>query len=209
MNIGIVPIGSIAAKKMAKQIVLVLVAIICVAYAPSVWTEEPEFLEEVLVQSVNGCGSWPIDHGDIATCEYAVLARRIISKLPAWRTEAATSCLVCEGSTCRPQSFTSHQTQQRNWCKRLFWTPRRIDKLRLTDEEAPELEVSFTYEISQRGRVENIQIFDLYGDWSEEKVHQVLAAGAKGTRYLPLTIDGVRYRIDDLDASYSLEGGVW
>jgi hypothetical protein len=183
--------------------------VVCIVNATSAWTEEPQFLEEVLVQSVNGCGNWPIDHGDVATCEYAVLAQHILSKIPVWRVDAVTGCLLCENNQCRPQSFTSEQKQQKDWCKKLFWTPRRIDKLRLTNEEAPELEVSFTYEISKQGRVESIQIYDLYGDWSEKVVQRALEVGAKGVRYLPLAIDGVQYPIVNLDASYSLEGGVW
>ena len=101
------------------------------------------------------------------------------------------------------------QTPEKDWCRKLFWTPRRINRLRLTSEEASALEVSFTFEISKQGRVKNIQIDDLYGDWSEQVVQRLLETGAQGVRYPPLSIDGARYSIVNLEASYSLEGGVW
>ena len=193
-------------RKLAEQIVPVVVL---ATFAINLWAEQPEILEEVLVQSVNGCGSWPIDHGDIATCDYAVLAQPIRSKVPKWRVDAVAGCLVCENNECRPRSFTSIQTPEEDWCRKLFWTPRHIDRLRLTSEEASALEVSFTFEISKQGKVKNIQIDDLYGDWSEQVVQRLLETGAQGVRYPPLSIDGARYSIVNLEASYSLEGGVW
>lgn len=166
--------------------------------------EDARLLEEVVVLGVSACGSWPVRHRDIVTCEYAELARETLPRIRELRPKLLDNCLDCAADSCQSAVNHSHSTLEARMCRRVYWTPSRVGKVAVPIEETEPLQVDFTYSISRSGRVDDIAVLDFEGNWSKSDVLKLLEQAAADVRYEPLVIDGTRRRIEDLNGMYVL-----
>jgi len=90
-------------------------------------------------------------------------------------------------------------------CKRLFWTPTRISSPPLYGQRVSPMRVSFTYKISTKGKVEDIEVVSFEGDIAEAELLQLIRGGAKRTRFEPLVIADMAYEIVGLRDAFVLD----
>lgn len=161
-------------------------------------------LEEVVVEGTRHCGTWPIKHESMATCEFAVLKPHVLPKILEMRPRLFSQCLSCSGTVCTPRHFLTEQQLEARLCQRLFWTPVRISgSMNATGNTKP-VGVSITYTISPAGRPENIEIRSLEGEMTQRAVLQLIRQGAARTRFEPLVIEETAYEIVGLVDSFVL-----
>jgi len=153
-----------------------------------------EVIEDVVVKGVNRCGSWPIQHERLRGCEYAVLKKEQLQSVLILRQEFFETCLICQGNRCIGKVWQDFRRKEKVLCKDLFWTPTRITKNVMSDRDSP-LRVSFTFKISTKGRVEDIEVVSLQGDIAEAEILRLIRDGARRTRFEPLVIADTTYEI--------------
>jgi len=128
--------------------------------------ERSKALEEVVLVGVSACGSWPVRHSDIVTCEYAELVPKTIPRVRDFRIKLLDNCLDCAAGSRQPRGNHSRSTVEARFCQRVFWTPSRVGKVSAPIAATEPLQVDFTYAISRSGRVDDIVILDFEGNWS-------------------------------------------
>ena len=171
----------------------------------TVMAQEARPIEEVVVQGLERCGSWPIDHREMSTCEFAVLDRGRISTVRELRSKLLSLCLSCTDRVCVRRQLPRDLQEEARLCRRVFWTPTRIRRMSRQSRNTHWLDVSFTYTLSARGRVEDVRLTSLEGEWSREEVRDLVVKGASRALYEPLVVEDVAYEIVDLRGRYVLE----
>jgi hypothetical protein len=162
-------------------------------------------MEEVLVLGIDDCGAWPIAHHLALVCYYAELKRNRLNQLRKLRAQKFVDCLVCKDSSCSLRELPREAKSEKLTCHRLFTTPKRLAKLRVHIEDSDLLIVDYRFDVSSRGRIENVQITYLDSDLSEETVQELLNEGVKKTRYEPLRFNGSTFELIDLEDGFILE----
>ena len=164
-------------------------------------------VEEVTVQAVAQCGSWPIAHIDIVGCEYAELKPEMLQGIRKNRAAYLTRCMRCENGTCVPRAWSRDQLTARNLCKRLFVTPIKVSsRSGGSSVSDASLFVRFSYVISRRGRVEDIHMDLLDSDLTDSQVYKLIENGARQVRFEPLKVEGQTVLIVGLQDGYMLTG---
>jgi hypothetical protein len=183
-----------------------------------------EVIEEIVVKGVHWCGSWPIQHTRLIGCDYVELDKKDLAIVLDLRPKLFSACLSCQGSRCITNVWPEGQTTQKLLCKTLFWTPTRVARFlnvgehsssnfggdnkertrSLTVYSSP-LRVSFTFTISTKGRVEDIEVDSFEGDITEEELLQLIERGATKTRYEPVVIEDMAYEIVGLKDAFKLD----
>ncbi len=90
-------------------------------------------------------------------------------------------------------------------CKRLFWTPTRISRSMIYGGRISPMRVSFTFKISTKGKVEDIEVVSFEGDIAEAELLQLIRDGAMKTRFEPLVIADMAYEIVGLRDAFILD----
>jgi len=164
-----------------------------------------EVVDEVVIKGVNRCGPWPIQHQDLSGCQYPELKSEDLRAVLDLRQELFGTCLNCQGNTCRGKAWRDDQLKEELVCKRNFWTARKISKTAYFGERISPLRVSFTFRISTKGRVKDIEIVSFAGDFTEATLLRLIKDGASKTRFEPLVIADIAYEIVGLRDSYVLD----
>jgi hypothetical protein len=162
-------------------------------------------MEEVLVLGVDDCGAWPVAHHLALVCYYAVLKQNRLNQFRKLRARKFVDCLVCKGPSCSLRELPSEAKSEKLICTRLFTTPKRLARLSVRDDDSELLIVDYRFDVSSRGRIENVQITYLDSDLSEEAVWELLNEGIKKTRYEPLRFNGSTFELIDLEDGFILE----
>ena len=171
-----------------------------------------EVIEEIVVKGVNRCGSWPIQHQRLIGCEYVELNKKDLAIVLDLRPKLFSACLSCQGSRCIANVWPEGKTTQELLCKRLFWTPTRVVRfmfgaersIPLREYSGP-LRVSFTFTISTKGRVEDIEVVSFEGDIAKEELLELIERGATKTRFEPVVVEDMAYEIVGLKDSFKLD----
>jgi len=166
-----------------------------------------EVIEEIVVKGVNRCGSWPIQHKRVRGCEYAVLKTEDLRMVLDLRQKFVETCLNCQGNRCIAKVWQEDRMTEMLLCKRLFWTPTRISRSVIFGERerSSPMSVSFTFRISTKGKIENIEVVSFEGDIAEAELLQLIRDGAMKTRYEPLVIADMAYEIAGLRDAFVLD----
>jgi len=171
-----------------------------------------EVIEEVVVKGVNRCGTWPIQHERLIGCEYVELSKEDLAIVLDLRPKLFLACLSCQGSRCIANEWPEGKTTQELLCKRLFWTPTRIVRFMFGAERSiPESEnsdpftVSFTFTISTKGRVEDIELVSFEGDIAENELLELIERGATKTRFEPVAVQDKVYEIVGIKDTFKLD----
>lgn len=172
-----------------------------------------EVVEELVVVGVGRCGSWPIQHQSLKGCEFAELEKKNLPMVLDMRPKLFSDCLVCEGNQCAAKAWPDDQIKEKLLCKRLFWTPTRVSTFmnpvsrygsiveyerKFGATHNSPWRVSYTFNISTEGRVEDIELISFDGDFEEEKLLQLIEDGAARTRFEPIVVAEVAYELVDL-----------
>ena len=90
-------------------------------------------------------------------------------------------------------------------CKRLFLTPTRISRSDFFGQFISPMRVSFTFRISTKGKVEDIEVVSFEGDIAESELLQLIRDGAMKTRFEPLVIADMAYEIVGVRNAFVLD----
>ncbi len=154
-----------------------------------------EVIDEIVVVGVNPCGSWPIEHYRLQGCEYVELRKEDLPMVLRSRQDFFSDCLKCLGSRCTMKAWPNDKTTEKLLCKRLFRTPTRIPRFMKSDALFSPFRVSFTYSISVKGKVEDIELVSFDGDIDEEELLRLIEGGAARTKFEPIVVAGVAYQL--------------
>lgn len=164
-----------------------------------------EVIEEVGVKGVNRCGSWPIQHQGLRGCEYAVLKREDLQTVLNLRPKFLETCLNCQGNRCNGKVWREDRMLEKLLCKRLFWTPTRILRPDFFSHRVSPMRVWFTFKISTKGKVEDIEVVSFEGNIAEAELLQLIRDGAKQTRFELLVIADMAYEVVGLHDAFVLD----
>jgi len=164
-----------------------------------------EVIGEIGVKGVHRCGSWPIQHQGLRGCEYAVLKREDLQTVLNLRQEFFQICLNCQGNRCIEKVWREDRMMEKLLCKRLFLTPTRISRPDFFGHRISPMRVWFTFKISSKGKVEDIEVVSFEGDIAEAELLQLIRDGAMQTRFEPLVIADMAYEIVDLHDAFVLD----
>jgi hypothetical protein len=164
-----------------------------------------EVIEEVVVRTVNRCGSWPIQHQSLRSCEYAVLKKENLGAVLNLRRELFEACLICQGNRCVGKVWSDDRVRERILCKRLFLTPARIIKSVISGQRTSPIRVSFTFKISTKGRIEDVEVVSFEGDIAEAELLQLIRDGAARARFEPVVIADLTYEIVGIRDAFVLD----
>ena len=133
------------------------------------------------------------------------LGKNITDKLELIREKTIDTCLKCEGDSCQMKIWPSNKKGDAMVCQRLFCTPQKIRKV--AGEEIPaditpgNSSIEFTYKITEKGKVRDVQITSVEGVMNEREAYRWVTGVTKRTVFLPLVINGKAYEITNLSAT--------
>ena len=154
-----------------------------------------EDIDEIVVFGVNQCGSWPIEHYRLKGCHYVELKKEDLPMVLRSRQEFFSDCLKCLGSRCAMKAWPEDNTTEELLCNRLFRTPTRVPRFMNPDALFSPFRVSFTFSISVKGKVEDIELVSFDGDIDEEELLRLIESGATRTRFEPIVVADVAYQL--------------
>ena len=133
------------------------------------------------------------------------LGKNLTGKLSSIRDRTVNTCLICEGNSCSMKIWPNNQKGDAMVCQRLFCTPQKIRKV--VGEEIPaditpgNSSIEFTYKITEKGKVRDVQITSVEGVMNEREAYRWVTGVTKRTVFLPLVINGKAYEITNLSAT--------
>ena len=154
-----------------------------------------EDIDEIVVVGVRRCGSWPIEHYRFKGCEYVELRKEELPMVLRSRQEFFSTCLICQGSRCIMKEWPEDKPTESILCKRLFRTPTRIPRFLESDDIFSPFTASFTFSISDKGKVEDIELISFDGDIDAEKLLSLIEGGAAKTRFEPIAVGDEAYEL--------------
>ena len=151
----------------------------------------------------------------------SALGESLDEKISALREKTFALCLKCEGNSCKmnifkPESDPDLEEKRLGataLCKRVFCTPKKIRKIQ--GEEIPadlpigKSRFEFSYKISEKGRVRNIEITSLEGVMNRREAYRWTTGLTKRVIYLPVRVNGKTYEITNLSAKEDVIWGVF
>ncbi len=155
-------------------------------------------------------------------CDFdSALGESLDEKISALREKTFALCLKCEGNSCKmnifkPESDPDLEEKRLGataLCKRVFCTPKKIRKIQ--GEEIPadlpigKSRFEFSYKISEKGRVRNIEITSLEGVMNRREAYRWTTGLTKRVIYLPVKINGKTYEISNLSTVLFVNTGVF
>jgi hypothetical protein len=152
-------------------------------------------IDEIVVVGVKRCGSWPIEHYRFKGCEYVELRKEELPTVLRSREEFFSTCLECQGSRCVMKDWPEHKPTESILCKRLFRTPTRVPRFLDSDDLFSPFTASFTFSISIKGKVEDIELVSLDGDIDNQELLRLIEDGAARTRFEPIVVADKAYKL--------------
>ena len=151
----------------------------------------------------------------------SALGEQLDERISTARQQYSSICLKCEGNSCKMNIFRSESDpdleQKRKKitasCKRIFCTPKKIRKIQ-GEEIQPDLPIGkskfeFSYKISQKGRVRDVEIISLEGVMNRRDAYRWTTGLTKRVIYLPVKLNGKTYEITNLSAVLFVNTGVF
>ena len=132
--------------------------------------------------------------------------------ISSYREKAFDTCLKCEGNSCKINAFAPKSPND-NICKHLFCKP--IKKRKIQGEEIPTdlttgfSKFEFSYKISAKGRVRDIEITSIQGVMNSRDAYRWTTGLTKRVIYLPLKLNGKTYEITNLSAVLFVNTGAF
>ena len=155
-------------------------------------------------------------------CDFdSALGEELDEKISALRERTFDLCLKCEGNSCkmnvfRPESDPDLEKKRLGataLCKRVFCTPKKFRKIQgeeiPADQPIGKSRFEFSYKISEKGRVRDIEITSLKGVMNRREAYRWTQVLTKRVIYLPVEVNGKTYEITNLSAALDVNWGVF
>ena len=149
------------------------------------------------------------------------LGEALDEKISDLRERTFALCLKCEGNSCKmnifsPESDPDLEEKRQGamaLCKRVFCTPKKIRKIQ--GEEIPadlpigKSRFEFSYKISEKGRVRDIEITSIEGVMNRREAYRWTTGLTKRVIYLPVRVNGKTYEITNLSSFLFVNTGAF
>ena len=149
------------------------------------------------------------------------LGEALDEKISTLRERTFALCLKCEDSSCKMNVFrpeTDPDLEKKRLgatalCKRVFCTPKKFRKIQgeeiPADQPIGKTSFEFTYKISEKGRIRDIEITSLEGVMNRRDAYRWTTVLTKRVIYLPVEVNGKTYEITNLSAALDVNWGVF
>ena len=140
-------------------------------------------------------------------CDHKVaMSADLLTKVIKHRDSAFDTCLSCNKGDCSMKNWSEENKQNEMICKRLFCTPIKVAKAYEVPGNSPTGKSSFDYmySISKKGKLTDINILKVEGEFNRKDALNYLNALTKRTRYEPLVNENKKYKITNLESSLSV-----
>lgn len=131
------------------------------------------------------------------SCPVQVIRKDQIKSIIERRQTTFKHCLSCSGDQCELRQWPEEGKDFAQACRLLFCTPTKMPGKMFMPDEVEEGGVFFTYGISAKGRIKDVQITDFMGI-SEKDARQLINNYFERRRYEPIVIDGKSYELVNL-----------
>ena len=141
------------------------------------------------------------------SCDHKVsMSDDLLSKVVKHRDSAFEICLSCTKGDCLMKAWPEEGRANETICQRLFCTPKKVSKGFEVPADTPRGKSSFsyTYSISKKGRLTDINILSVDGAYKRTDALKYLKSLTKKTQYEPLVYDNKKYQITNLTSSMSV-----
>ncbi|MDA7601364.1 hypothetical protein N8791_02350 [Gammaproteobacteria bacterium] len=141
------------------------------------------------------------------SCDHKVsMGSDLLSKVIKHRDSAFDTCLTCNKGDCTMKAWTAENKNNEMICKRLFCTPKKVNKGYEVPADTPRGKSSFSYSytISKKGKLTEINIESVDGAYKRKDALKFLKSLTKKTQYEPLVHEGKKYKITNLTSSMSV-----
>lgn len=141
------------------------------------------------------------------SCNHKVaMSEDLLAKVLKHRDSAFTTCLTCKKGDCSMKAWTEENKNNEMICKRLFCTPIRVAKAYEVPGDSPQGKSSFNYiySISKKGKLSDINILSVDGEFNRKDALKYLKALTKRTKYEPLVNGNKKYKITNLTSSMAV-----
>ena len=141
------------------------------------------------------------------SCDHKVsMSADLLSKVLKHRDSAFATCLSCTKGDCSMKTWSEEGRANEAICQRLFCTPKKVSKGYEVPADTPRGKSSFsyTYSISKKGRLTDINILSVDGSYNRNDALKFLQSLTKKTQYEPLVYDNKKYQITNLTSSMSV-----
>ena len=134
------------------------------------------------------------------------LPESLLEKVLKHRESAFNICLTCNGDDCSFKNELLSDEKSLNLCKRLFCTASFASRGFEMPGDSPRGKSYFkySYSISKKGIVEDINILDTTGAFSSKDAKKFLKALTRKTKYEPINFRGNSYKLNGLSAEMSI-----
>ncbi|HIE48677.1 MAG TPA: hypothetical protein EYP94_01055 [Gammaproteobacteria bacterium] len=141
------------------------------------------------------------------SCDHKVsMNDDLLSKVLKHRDSAFETCLSCTKGDCLMKAWPEEGRANEAICQRLFCTPKKVSKGFEVPADTPRGKSSFsyTYSISKKGRLTDINILSVDGPYKRADALKFLKSLTKKTQYEPLVYDNKKYKITNLASSMAV-----
>jgi hypothetical protein len=140
------------------------------------------------------------------SCPVQVIEKSEIANIVERRQTTFKHCLACEGDQCQFREWPAEGNDFAQACRLLFCAPTKMPrKLFVSPGTAREGGVFFTYGISRKGRVKDVEIIQVVGETTEEMGRELIDDFFERRKYEPIVIDGKAYELNQLNEGTNYE----
>ena len=155
------------------------------------------------------CVASPLSANDAEpmSCDHKVsMGSDLLTKVIKHRDSAFDTCLTCIKGDCTMKTWNAENQNNEMICKRLFCTPKKVNKGYEVPADTPRGKSSFSYSytISKKGKLTEINILNVDGAYKRKDALKFLKSLTKKTQYEPLIHDNKKYKITNLTSSMSV-----
>jgi hypothetical protein len=141
------------------------------------------------------------------SCNHKVaMSADLLTKVLKHRDSAFKTCLTCNKGDCSMKIWNEENKNNEMICKRMFCTPTKVAKAYEVPGNSPTGKSSFDYiySISKKGKLTDINILKVEGEFNRKDALNYLKALTKRTKYEPLVNENKKYKITNLTSSMSV-----
>jgi len=141
------------------------------------------------------------------SCNHKVaMSADLLTKVLKHRDSAFKTCLTCNKGDCSMKIWNEENKNNEMICKRMFCTPTKVAKAYEVPGNSPTGKSSFDYiySISKKGKLTDINILKVEGEFNRKDALNYLKALTKRTKYEPLVNENKKYKITNLKSSMSV-----
>jgi|TARA_B110001454_G_scaffold31569_1_gene30871 hypothetical protein len=165
------------------------------------------FILLLFISLFSYAGSMAANDTKPMSCNHKVaMSEDLLAKVLKHRDSAFKTCLTCNKGDCSMKIWNEENKSNEMICKRMFCTPIKVAKAYEVPGNSPTGKSSFDYmySISKKGKLTDINILKVEGEFNRKDALNYLKALTKRTKYEPLVNENKKYKITNLKSSMSV-----